>query len=100
MEEVTPQERAALRAFYVDGLSIAEIAARHQRPSGTIRRRLSPGRDQVRALLGVTRNERNRIMQQEQTEADKLIEAYVTKEGRTLMHRRYNGNRWSKRNAP
>ena len=65
MEEVTPQERAALREFYVDGLSIAEIAARHQRPSGTIRRRLSHGRDQVRALLGVTRNERNRTMRQE-----------------------------------
>ena len=65
MEEVTPQERAALRAFYVDGLSIAEIATRHQRPSGTIRHRLSHGRDQVRALLGVTRNERNRTMRQE-----------------------------------
>ena len=65
MEEVTPQERAALRAFYVDGLSIAEIATRHQRPSGTIRRRLSHGRDQVRALLGGTRNERNRTMRQE-----------------------------------
>ena len=34
------------------------------------------------------------------TEADNLIEAYVTKEGRTLMHRRYNGNRWGKRDAP
>lgn len=65
MEEVTPQERAALRAFYVDGLSIAEIAARHQRPSGTIKRRLSHGRDQVRTLLGVTRNNRISTMPQQ-----------------------------------
>ena len=34
------------------------------------------------------------------TEADNLIEAYVTREGRTLMHRRYNGNRWGKRDVP
>ena len=65
MEEVTPEERTALRAFYVDGLSIAEIAARHRKPRGTIKRRLSHGRDQVRTLLGVTRKRRIKTMPQE-----------------------------------
>ena len=34
------------------------------------------------------------------TETDTLIEAYITREGRSLLHRRYNGNRWGKRDAP
>lgn len=34
------------------------------------------------------------------TETDDLIEAYVTREGRTLLLRRHNGNRWGKRDAP
>ena len=54
MEEVPDRERAALQAFYLDGLSIAEIAARHRCPDGTVKRRLSHGRDRIRTVLGVT----------------------------------------------
>ena len=54
MDEVPDRERAALRAFYLDGLSIAEIAARHRCPDGTVKRRLSYGRDRIRTALGVT----------------------------------------------
>ena len=62
MEEVPDRERAALRAFYLDGLSIAEIAARHRCPDGTVKRRLSHGRDRVRRVLGVTPDRRRRAM--------------------------------------
>ena len=29
-----------------------------------------------------------------------MVMAYITREGRTLLFRRYNGNRWGKREAP
>ncbi len=60
MEEV--RERAALRAFYLDGLSIAEIAARHRCPDGTVKRRLSHGRNRIRTVLGVTPKPRSKTM--------------------------------------
>ena len=58
-DHVPEKERAALRSFYLDGLSIAEIAARHRCPPGTIKRRLSHGREMVRSELGVTTNRRS-----------------------------------------
>ena len=62
MEEVPDRERAALQAFYLDGLSIAEIAARHRCPDGTVKRRLSHGRDRIRTVLGLTPKPRNKTM--------------------------------------
>ena len=62
MEEVPDRERAALQAFYLDGLSIAEIAARHRCPDGTVKRRLSHGRDRIRTVLGVTPKTRSKTM--------------------------------------
>lgn len=57
--EVVPErERQALESFYVDGLSIAEIAARHRVPPGTVKRRLSHGRDRVRGEMGIAINRR------------------------------------------
>ena len=29
-----------------------------------------------------------------------MIEAYITQAGRTVLFRRYNGNRWAKKDAP
>ena len=52
-EAVPERERQALESFYVDGWSIAEIAARHRCAPGTIKRRLSHGRDWVRGELGI-----------------------------------------------
>lgn len=56
------KERQALESFYVEGFSIQEISARHRRPPGTIKRRLSHGRDRVREALGVSTNRRNSEM--------------------------------------
>ena len=58
MDEVPHRERAALRAFYLEGLSIAEIAARHGCPDGTVKRRLSHGRDRIRNRIGNHPNEK------------------------------------------
>lgn len=52
-EAVPVRERQALESFYLDGWRIAEIAARHRCAPGTIKRRLSHGRDRVRAELGI-----------------------------------------------
>ncbi|MDE2889228.1 MAG: sigma-70 family RNA polymerase sigma factor [Gemmatimonadota bacterium] len=66
MDEVPERERAALRAFYVDGLSIAEIAARHRSPDGTVKRRLSHGRDRIRRAMGITPTRRKTDMKARQ----------------------------------
>ena len=71
-DHVPDKEQAALRSFYLDGLSIAEIAARHRCPAGTIKRRLSHGREMVRTELGVTTNRRSTAMSTESKQTDTL----------------------------
>jgi RNA polymerase sigma-70 factor (ECF subfamily) len=71
MEAVPEQERRAMRAFYLDGMTIAEIAARHRCPPGTVRRRLSHGRDRVRRELGITKTRRGTTMRVESKESGK-----------------------------
>lgn len=61
------KERQALESFYVEGFSIHEISARHRSPPGTIKRRLSHGRDRVREALGVSMNRRNSDMSKDKT---------------------------------
>lgn len=61
-EAVPARERQALESFYLDGFSIAEIAARHRCAPGTIKRRLSHGRDWVRAELGIAPTRRKTAM--------------------------------------
>ena len=61
-DAVPTRERQALESFYVDGFSIAEIAARHRCAPGTIKRRLSHGRDWVRAELGIAPTRRRTAM--------------------------------------
>ena len=56
------KERQALESFYVEGFSIEEISARHRSPPGTIKRRLSHGRDRVREAFGVSTDRRNSDM--------------------------------------
>ena len=65
LEAVPEPERRALQAFYLDGMSIAEIAARHRCPLGTVKRRLSHGRDRVRRELGITKTRRGITMRVE-----------------------------------
>ena len=71
LQVVPEQERQALQAFYLDGMSIAEIAARHRCPPGTVKRRLSHGRDRVRKELGITKTRRGITMRGESKEAAK-----------------------------
>ncbi len=61
-EALPATERRALQSFYIDGFSIREIAARHGAASGTIKRRLSLGRDKVRDALGLTNSRRDMDM--------------------------------------
>ena len=61
-DAVPERERQALESFYVDGLSIAEIAARHRVPPGTVKRRLSHGRDRVRGEMGIAVKRRRKGM--------------------------------------
>lgn len=55
LEEVPISERNAAKRFYLQGLTIAEIAARSRCPKGTIKRRLHYARNHVRQILGVPR---------------------------------------------
>lgn len=71
-DHIPEKERAALRSFYLDGMSIAEIAARHRCPQGTIKRRLSHGRDLVRSELGVTSYRRSTAMSAESKQTGML----------------------------
>lgn len=71
LQVVPEQERRALHAFYLDGMSIAEIAARHRCPPGTVKRRLSHGRDRVRRELGITKTRRGTTMRVESKKTGK-----------------------------
>lgn len=59
---IPEKERKALTEFYFQGFSIAEIATRQKTPTGTIKRRLSYGRDMVRNELDVTKQTRTVVM--------------------------------------
>lgn len=39
-------------------------------------------------------------LEKEASDRDVMVEAYITRAGRTVLFRRYNGNRWGKRDAP
>lgn len=58
-------ERRALQSFYIEGLSIREIAARHGAAPGTIKRRLSLGRGKVRDALAPGNTRRNMDMRKD-----------------------------------
>ena len=51
-------ERDIARLFYLEGLTIAEIAARHRCPPGTVKRRLFGARSYMRQALGIASGER------------------------------------------
>ena len=43
-----PADRSILKAFYIEGFTIGEIAARQRLPTGTVKRRLHTARQQLR----------------------------------------------------
>ncbi|MBI2297607.1 MAG: sigma-70 family RNA polymerase sigma factor [Armatimonadetes bacterium] len=57
LAELGEAGREAARLFYLEGLSIAEIAERTGRPAGTVKRRLFDARTGLRRILGVTLKE-------------------------------------------
>jgi len=54
-----PPQRAALALFYLEDLSVAEIAIALDVPPGTVKTRLMHARRKVRALLGGDSNEQD-----------------------------------------
>jgi RNA polymerase sigma-70 factor (ECF subfamily) len=58
LEAIAEPERDAARLFYLEGFSIAEIAARSQTPVGTVKRRLYTARECLRQMFGVTKEAR------------------------------------------
>ncbi len=68
LEDAPPAAREAARRFYLEGLSVAEIAAETHSPPGTVRRRLFQARNSLRASLGVSPPQRNIPMDTQTTE--------------------------------
>lgn len=59
LEDAPPAAREAARRFYLEGLTVAEIAAETQSPPGTVKRRLFQARSSLRASLGVNPPQRS-----------------------------------------
>lgn len=53
MQDLQPRDRELLHSFYLQGESIAEIAAREGRPEGTVKRQLFGAREHLREALTV-----------------------------------------------
>ncbi len=58
IEKIPNYEANAIKDFYFKGLTIGEIAKRTGRSDGTIKRRLSTGRNRIREVLGVSEQRR------------------------------------------
>lgn len=54
MNSLPAEQRAAIALFYLEDLSVAEIAAALGVPAGTVKTRLMAARDKLRNALGVT----------------------------------------------
>ncbi len=61
LEEAPASERDAAKLFYLQGLTIAEIAERSRCPEGTVKRRLHHARNYIRRSLGITYGMQRRI---------------------------------------
>jgi RNA polymerase sigma-70 factor (ECF subfamily) len=51
LARLSPMDRDTLVAFYIDGMSIVEVAEEHDVPIGTVKRRLHTARKRLRSLL-------------------------------------------------
>lgn len=58
LDQAPEAEREVAKLFYLKGYTIAEIAERHSRPEGTVKRQLFMAREFVRQALGITPPER------------------------------------------
>ena len=73
LSEAPPDQAEAARLFYIEGLTIKQIAGHLGRPEGTIKRWLSNARSFVRSRLGLRkiRTERRKIMASEAFEVER-----------------------------
>jgi hypothetical protein len=62
LEEVPHAERRAAELFYLEGLTISEIAQQTQSAEGTVKRRLFQARENLRRALGIVPLERRTNM--------------------------------------
>lgn len=62
LEAVPGAEREAVRLFYLEGMTIAEIAVRTHSPEGTVKRRLFTARNHLRRTLEVRDSRRSAEM--------------------------------------
>lgn len=76
LRNIPSNERNALSDFYLQGFSIKEIANRQRSTSGTIKRRLSYGRDMVRDELKIPKPMRTESME---TEIEKISDLPTTR---------------------
>jgi len=53
LRRLDPQRRALMAMFYIEGLSVAEIAQALELPAGTVKSRLYHAREGLRAALEV-----------------------------------------------
>jgi RNA polymerase sigma-70 factor (ECF subfamily) len=51
LARLNSMDRETLVAFYINGLSIVEVAERHEAPIGTVKRRLHTARKRLKAIL-------------------------------------------------
>ena len=71
LEEIPETERKAAQLFYLDGFTIAEIAARHRCAEGTVKRRLFNARARLRESYGISEKRRTSQMQSRKPETKK-----------------------------
>ena len=72
LESIPAAAREAGRRFYLEGLTIAEIAAETHSPPGTIKRRLFQARRELRASLGVISPQRSSLMTTQTTDLPQI----------------------------
>ena len=71
LEEVPETERKAAKLFYLEGFTIAEIAARSHSAEGTVKRRLFQARGHLRESFGIPNKRRTSQMQTHKTRTKK-----------------------------
>lgn len=64
LKHLSPEQRAAISLFYIEGFTLVEVAAAMMLPEGTVKSHLHRGRKKLAAMLDFNKNE----------EAEKTIE--------------------------